>query len=82
MKLPGVVMFSLAVCLLVGCADRPPLLDTGAQEFLRMYEELDQRLGTVSNEAAWNAITDVNERNTGERVGARKALAAFQGSRY
>jgi len=47
-----------------------------------MYEEMDQRLGTVSNEAAWKAATDVNDRNTGERVGARRALAAFQGSRY
>ena len=82
MKLPGVVALSLTAGLMVGCADREPVSITEAQEFLRMYEEMDQRLGTVSAEAAWKAATDVGERNTGERVGARKALAAFQGSRY
>ena len=47
-----------------------------------MYEEMDQRLGTIASEAEWKASTDVNEQNTGERIGAARALAAFQGSRY
>jgi len=47
-----------------------------------MYEEMDQRLGTIASEAEWKASTDVNEQNTGERIGAARALAAFEGSRY
>ena len=47
-----------------------------------MYEEMDQRLGTVANEAAWKAATDVTDRNSAERIGARKALAAFQAAEH
>ena len=47
-----------------------------------MYEELNQRLSTVSAEAEWKASTDVTDLHTGERIGAERALAAFRGSRY
>jgi peptidyl-dipeptidase A len=47
-----------------------------------MYEEMDQRLRTIASEAEWKASTDVNDQNTGQRIGAARALAAFQGSRY
>ncbi len=75
-------MFCLACCLLVGCVGGDSGQRAGAQEFLRMYDGMDRRLGTVASEAEWKAATDVNERNTGERIGAARALAAFQGSRY
>ncbi|MCC7176567.1 MAG: M2 family metallopeptidase [Bryobacterales bacterium] len=82
MRLPGATAAWLAVLLLAGCAERQPVTRTEAQDFLRMYEEVDQRLGTVRARAGWNAATDAGERNLGELVGARKALAAFQGSRF
>lgn len=47
-----------------------------------MYNETDQRLFTVSAEANWKAVTDVNDEHTGERIGADRAIAAFRGSRY
>lgn len=47
-----------------------------------MYNETDQRLATVSSEANWRALTDVNDQHTGERIGADRGLAAFRGSRY
>ncbi|MBI3208976.1 MAG: M2 family metallopeptidase [Candidatus Solibacter usitatus] len=52
------------------------------REFLEMYNTLERRIGAVSNEADWNAITDVTEEHTGARTGANRAHAAFQGSRY
>ncbi|MCI0412398.1 M2 family metallopeptidase [bacterium] len=52
------------------------------EEFLKMYDSLYQRLYTVNSEAYWAAGTDVSEIHTGERIGADKALAAFQGSTY
>src|SRR6266849_5694331 len=53
-----------------------------AKEFLTMYNDLYQKLATVSNNAQWQASTDVTEEHTGQRIGADKALAAFQGSIY
>jgi peptidyl-dipeptidase A len=53
-----------------------------AKEFLTMYNTLYQKLGTVSAEAQWKAGTDVSPEHTGERIGADKALAAFQGNPY
>ncbi len=47
-----------------------------------MYVEIIQRLETVAAEAEWKASTDVSDQNTGERIGAERALAVFQGSRY
>jgi len=47
-----------------------------------MYEEIIQRLETVAAEAEWKASTDVSDQNTGQRIGAERALAVFQGSRY
>ena len=52
------------------------------EDFLTMYNSLYQRLYTVNSEAYWAAGTDVSEMHTGERIGADKALSAFQGSIY
>src|SRR5512140_3636493 len=53
-----------------------------AKDFLAMYNTLYQRLNTVSSEAQWKASTDVTPQHTGERIGADKALAAFEGDPY
>lgn len=76
--------------LLTGCATNtdsnaaPPLPASRneVQEFLTMFNEVDQRLSTVANEAQWMAATDVNDQNTGARIGADLALASFRGNRY
>jgi len=52
------------------------------QSFLAMYNQIDQRLYTTSALANWRAATDVNAQNTGERIGAEAAHAAFRGSKY
>jgi peptidyl-dipeptidase A len=79
----AIVPFTL---FLLGCSqtkpERKPEAASGAPEFLRVYNELDQRLSTVAAEANWKASTDVTEEHTGERIGAETALAAFRGSRY
>jgi peptidyl-dipeptidase A len=79
----AIVPFTL---FLLGCSqtkpERKPEAASGVQEFLRVYNELDQRLSTVAAEANWKASTDVTEEHTGERIGAEAALAAFRGSRY
>lgn len=83
MKQFAIVPFTL---FLLGCSqtkpERKPEAASGAPEFLRVYNELDQRLSTVAAEANWKASTDVTEEHTGERIGAETALAAFRGSRY
>ena len=76
------IILTLAALLLAGCSGSGPPSDTDVREFLRMYDEVDQRLSTVAAEANWKASTDVSEEHTGERIGADTALAAFRGSPY
>ncbi len=52
------------------------------KEFLTMYNSLYQKLTTVAGNAQWSSSTDVSEEHTGQRIGADKALAVFQGSTY
>ena len=77
----------VAALLMTGCtstsnSSTPPSKNPEVEQFLRMYNDTYQRLYTISSEANWRASTDVNERHTGERIGADAALAAFRGSRY
>ena len=58
-------------------ADHPT---TRARAFLNFYNEAYQRLYQVALEAQWQAATDVSPENTGRRIGADAALAAFVGS--
>lgn len=53
-----------------------------AREFLAMYSSLMQQLSTASAEASWASSTDVNDINTGQRIGADKVYSAFSGSPY
>lgn len=79
MKRPAVVFAALG---LVACGDSSPDAGTDVEQFLRLYNMVDQRLYTVAMEAAWRASTDVTEEHTGRRIGADSALAAFRGSPY
>ena len=74
--------FLLSLLLLAGCFRQAQSPGPAPAEFLTMYNVLDQKLGTVSAEAAWRAATDVNEQHTGEKIGAENAVAAFRGSTY
>lgn len=47
-----------------------------------MYEDLYQGLSTAAAEAHWKAATDLTGEHLGERIGAKRALAVFVGSRY
>lgn len=91
MKLPthfGPFQLHRAVCLLVplgflalaGCRREPP--PDNVDEFLKAYNEIDQRLYTVSRNAEWRAATNLTDQNTGERMGAELAHAAFHGSQW
>ena len=75
-------ILTLAALLLAGCSENGFLPSTNVQEFLRMYNTVDQQLSTVAAEANWKAATDVSEEHTGERIGADAALAAFRGNSY
>jgi peptidyl-dipeptidase A len=70
----------LAAVFLTACTlDSPPDYSE-AGDFLRMYNEVDQRLYTVASEANWDAAVSLSEEATGRRIGAESALAAFRGS--
>ena len=68
---------AVALALAAGCAPTPQ--DT-ANEFLRTYDALLQKMYAITGEAYWKAATDVTELHVGERIGAEKTMAAFVGS--
>ncbi len=68
--------------MLAGCSGSAPESVGGVQQFLQMYNEVDQRLYAAAADAHWKASTDVSDLHTGQRIGADMALAAFRGSRY
>ena len=53
-----------------------------AEDFLKFFNPMYQRLYTVAAEAEWRAVTDVKDENTGERIGAGKAFSVFSGDPY
>ena len=53
-----------------------------ADDFLKFYYSVYQRLYTVDSEAQWKSSTDVSDEHTGMRIGADQANAAFVGSPY
>ena len=57
-----------------------PTVADPARIFLETYNQLYQRLYTVSQEAQWKALTDVTDEHTRLRIGAHQAMAAFAGS--
>ena len=52
------------------------------REFLDMYDRIGRRLYTVASDANWKASTNVTDENTGARIGAEGAFAAFSGNTY
>jgi peptidyl-dipeptidase A len=73
---------ALAAIILTGCSIGSLTSDADVTEFLRMYNDAGRRLYTISSEANWRASTDATAQNTGERIGAESAWAAFRGSTY
>ncbi len=63
-------------------ASEPGSVAAEAKRFLEFYNGIYQRLYTVAQEASWLASTDVTPENTGRRIGAEQAKAAFVGSRW
>ena len=75
------IPWALAVVGVLSCNSvRAPQEE--ADEFLAMYEDIAQKLYTVTAEAYWKAGTDVTDQHTGERIGADRAFGAFAGSSY
>ena len=67
---------------LVGCTREPPPPPSNVDEFLRFYNDVDQRLYTVERTAEWHAATHVTDQTVGEQEGAVLARAVFHGSPY
>ena len=82
MRLTMVPLAAMLALMLAGCSASSSDPRRDAQEFLRMYNDVDQQLLTVSSNANWRSESDVTEQHTGERIGADSAKAAFTGSRY
>ncbi len=76
------LVLSVVCLILPACTRTSNSPDAGSIQFLGMYNQIDQRLYTVSAQASWRAATDVTEQHTGERIGADAAHASFRGSRY
>jgi peptidyl-dipeptidase A len=76
----AILMISAAAPRARGQEQISPAAD--AREFLSMYNSLYQKLTTVSAGSEWQASTDVTEEHTGQRIGADKALAVFEGDPY
>lgn len=68
--------------LFLNCSSKVGNIKNECKEFLKMYNEIGQRLYTTAAEAEWKASTDVKPEHTGQRIGANEALAAFMGSIY
>ena len=75
---------ALALTLSLAYAADPAPAPTGAkaeaEQFLRVYNSVYQRMYAVSAEAAWAAATDVSEAHTAQRTGADQVYAAFVGA--
>ena len=65
------------VMLLAGCG-RPP--QERAEEFLRIYDGVIQKMYKITAEAYWKSATDVTEMHVGERIGAEKVMGSFSGN--
>jgi peptidyl-dipeptidase A len=73
---------AIALVLLSACSTVSPDPTAEVDEFLRMYNAIDQRLYSSAADANWRAASDVTDENTGKRIGAEGALASFRGNRY
>ncbi len=70
---------ALAACfLLVSCGG--PSAQQRAEEFLDIYENILAPLYAITSEAYWKSMTDVNDAHIGERIGAERSMAAFDGN--
>ncbi len=81
MKAPCILSL-IVLCAGTLFSQAPTTLKHDVQEFLSMYNALFQQIGTVADNADWDASTDVTAEHTGQRIGADQAFASFQGSTY
>jgi peptidyl-dipeptidase A len=72
----------LVSTLCLSCGPSTPSAQQQADEFLKAYNTIGQKLYAVAAEAQWKASTDVTDQHVGERIGSESALAAFSGSPY
>ncbi|MBI5244273.1 MAG: M2 family metallopeptidase [Elusimicrobia bacterium] len=57
-------------------------IEKEAEAFVKAHNGYYQGLYAVSQEASWDASTDVTPEHDGGRIAANKAMASFTGSRY
>ena len=70
---------ALAACLLLASCGGPSAQQQ-ADEFLNIHENILAPLYAITSEAYWQSMTDVNEAHVGERIGAERSMAAFDGN--
>lgn len=70
---------ALAACLLLASCGGPSPQQQ-AEEFLNIYENILAPLYSITSEAYWKSMTDVTDAHVGERIGAERSMAAFDGN--
>ena len=70
---------ALAACLLLASCGGPSAQQQ-ADEFLNIHENILAPLYAITSEAYWQSMTDVNDAHVGERIGAERSMAAFDGN--
>lgn len=70
---------ALAACLLLASCGGPSAQQQ-AEEFLNTYENILAPLYSITSEAYWKSMTDVTDAHVGERIGAERSMAAFDGN--
>ncbi len=71
---------AIAACLLLVSCSSGPSAQQKADEFLGIHGNLAQKLYAITSEAYWKSMTDVNDAHVGERIGAERSMAAFDGN--
>ena len=73
-------LFAIAASLLLVSCSRRPSAQQKADEFLAIHSNLGQKLYAITAEAYWKSMTDVTDAHVGERIGAERSMAAFDGN--
>jgi len=73
-------LFAIAASLLLVSCSSAPSPQQKADEFLAIHSNLGQKLYAITAEAYWKSMTDVTDAHVGERIGAERSMAAFDGN--
>ncbi len=79
-RLATTLRLALAPAVLLLAAACGPSPQQRADGFLSIYDNLLQKVYSITAEAYWKSATDVTDMHVGERIGAEKAMAAFSGN--